>query len=1639
MVFRFSEDYDKELIREVIKQKPFAAKYGEAGAVWVQVAEQVSSAIKGVSTLDVDLTEKQVQDRVRLLKKNWRAGELSIHVNGYCIIWKVAFSVSDGALVMVSHDHNYIRSQRSQRQTPTTSATMGDQDRVLRYRGCVALRFAPDSAVRQEIRAMLGLDSATKQQPRFAVLPEGEWHLTLVTKDELRGLSAAAVQEALNSVSTRCFAIGLGGGGGATRDLNPNGEYFVVCVWPKAQAFRTKLGLPLKDFHVSVSTANSHDIDKTSDALLDDSCLAMLDKAALGALSRQVMLEHKPERALNIAALLCTQFGEKTTRGWVRLADAALLADLPKLAMLSYGYLIGRMITRSIEDGGERRGSALWRHCCAQLSKCAELTEWGPVFVDGELDQVPPDLRSFLCKSWSISTWIAIRENTRNTSTSLSYPSRERLTTPYSPMGGILEQYTLPRFFRWIVPFQLAAMSTPRTRGDIRCLCYSLHVQHVVTLTEEEPLPAAWFEGLPHIKNTFLPVANYKAPSIPQIDMFVRLCCNSSAAGVPVLVHCGGGKGRAGTMVACYLVAFGFNPPPPELYRIDGGASSERWFQPAMTAAEAMQALRAMRPGSIETKEQEEAVSQYCSHLWKRRGVLPLDPAQPLPSRPVVTGNPVETTDLLVLCGIPGSGKSSFRRALVKRTAASRAAPSTVRANNELYQPWIEVHSDEIGRKGCERSIGQGSNRRAILDRCNGVAADRKKFLNLAATWSEHATAIVFDIPTKLCEARAMLRADHPTLPPGRRVGFAVRQHSSTFEFPGLSEGFQTIVRITSVEAALKLVDLLSPPLPLLKFPRTPHLIDLGAATSDDLVSNFATISLPDEDTTIVLTEKVDGANMGFSLSPDGALVVQNRSHSISSETHRQFRDLDSFLNTHRAVLYEILYRDPLFPGRFILYGEWLAATHSIPYSKLGSLFYAFDLYDRETEQFWDRSSLQELLAISADDDKAIQLVPKLWEGRVLPPRDELIAMAQQRRSQFYDGPVEGIYVKWERLGRVKERSKIVRSDFLAGDAHWSQRPEGVRFNSMLKLNTVNHAVCIRMIVAFLHCVNNADPHNHSRAQGRASPSFVMLSRVLRARGALVRASSSALAVSAAPSRSVLARHQLLAASCARWNSSAAVSAAAKKDPEPVAAVSEAAAAASDPTDNVKIDLGTVGAEDAKVLTIADVLNARELELATNKTLFDFEEWESIDGTETVHDAVLTMVERNIGSLIVTEAKEGIVGIVTERDILKKISPRTVMTEEKLVHDVMASHIMCIHPSTTVIDALATMTKENIRHLAVVNGDMTSAVKRGSVQEEDMRCVLSITDIVRAYAEFEASKSTVVAAQEGAADPEAKTKTEADKLKETKPAETTAAATPTTEAAKAEVPEAAADAAATTSSAPVVTAATLLKKKHKHVKLILNTRPEDNVTVAEAVEEMAKRDFGAVLVVDKEQRVLGIFTERDYIRKVLFEVKDPTKLLVTDVMSSVGSVLQIEDPLEKCWDLAATSNCRHFPVIGVMRQDREKELAGILSIKDIVREISKDHHATPGFRLMEFLKSKMEPKRAEPKSDPKAEPAPEPKVEAATESKPEVTSAPTEARDAKVDAPTDATTAPVKEATLVSSESKPKKVEESQSSTTVKL
>lgn len=269
----------------------------------------------------------------------------------------------------------------------------------------------------------------------------------------------------------------------------------------------------------------------------------------------------------------------------------------------------------------------------------------------------------------------------------------------------------------------------------------------------------------------------------------------------------------------------------------------------------------------------------------------------------------------------------------------------------------------------------------------------------------------------------------------------AIEQMVKVFLEPSLSEGFSAILRIRSFSAAEEFISRVSP-VTLFKFPRTEHLINLGSVTEDDLVSDLGSLSL---DSTIpshvVITEKVDGANMGFSLSDDRSrIVVQNRSHYVNSATHVQFKKLDMWVETHRDGLFRILNRDPYFPGRYILFGEWLAAMHSIAYNSLPDLFMAFDLYDRTTDEWADRHTLVSLL-----NDTNITAVPLLYEG-VMLSEAELRAMVQ-RESYLTHGRLEGVYVKVERDGKVIRRGKVVRGDFIAGNEHWTRGQ--IRFNQV--------------------------------------------------------------------------------------------------------------------------------------------------------------------------------------------------------------------------------------------------------------------------------------------------------------------------------------------------------------------------------------------------------------------------------------------------------------------------------------------------------------------------------------------------------------------------------------------------------------
>lgn len=226
-----------------------------------------------------------------------------------------------------------------------------------------------------------------------------------------------------------------------------------------------------------------------------------------------------------------------------------------------------------------------------------------------------------------------------------------------------------------------------------------------------------------------------------------------------------------------------------------------------------------------------------------------------------------------------------------------------------------------------------------------------------------------------------------------------------------------------------------------LRFPRTPHLAWLGAgAPRDDKV-------LSPEDAvelltySVVVEEKVDGANLGISLGDHDELRVQNRGSFLSWDSlHPQFKPLPRWFGIHRHAL-----TDGLRPN-LILFGEWCYATHSVHYTRLPDWFLAFDVYDRDAEKFWSVERRNVLVA-----ELGLTTVPLLARGKYSTANIKRLLGP----SRLTDGPAEGIYLRTDRGGFLERRAKLVRAEFTQTMAeHWSRA--AIRPN---RLSTVDGTV----------------------------------------------------------------------------------------------------------------------------------------------------------------------------------------------------------------------------------------------------------------------------------------------------------------------------------------------------------------------------------------------------------------------------------------------------------------------------------------------------------------------------------------------------------------------------------------------------
>jgi CBS domain-containing protein len=116
----------------------------------------------------------------------------------------------------------------------------------------------------------------------------------------------------------------------------------------------------------------------------------------------------------------------------------------------------------------------------------------------------------------------------------------------------------------------------------------------------------------------------------------------------------------------------------------------------------------------------------------------------------------------------------------------------------------------------------------------------------------------------------------------------------------------------------------------------------------------------------------------------------------------------------------------------------------------------------------------------------------------------------------------------------------------------------------------------------------------------------------------------------------------------------------------------------------------------------------------------------------------------------------------------------------------------------------------------------------------------------------------------------------------------------------------------------------LKNKKNNHIFSINSNR-----TVFEALEKMAENNCGALLVMNDE-RLVGIFSERDYARKGILQNRKAKSTAVSELMTSGVYSVSPTDDIDKCMQLMSSKKIRHLPVL-----ERENVI-GVLSIGDIV-------------------------------------------------------------------------------------------------------
>ena len=146
-----------------------------------------------------------------------------------------------------------------------------------------------------------------------------------------------------------------------------------------------------------------------------------------------------------------------------------------------------------------------------------------------------------------------------------------------------------PTHFSWVSEGKLAGSGLPITEDEFRWVV-DKGIKSIVSVREVH-LPSKWFDG-GEIDYLHLMVEDYGAPTMEVLDETVDYIDKKIRSGKAVLVHCAAGKGRTGAVLAAYIIK-----------------------KEKLTAEQAIEKIRLMRPGSVQSLTQETALSMYEKYL----------------------------------------------------------------------------------------------------------------------------------------------------------------------------------------------------------------------------------------------------------------------------------------------------------------------------------------------------------------------------------------------------------------------------------------------------------------------------------------------------------------------------------------------------------------------------------------------------------------------------------------------------------------------------------------------------------------------------------------------------------------------------------------------------------------------------------------------------------------------------------------------------------------------------------------------------------------------------------------------------------------------------------------------------------------